>query len=406
MRFVNYYKSTTSILLLCLLGIILGYYYGDGAILLKPIGDLFIALIKMMLIPIVLFAIIQSMSSLQNHSSAFKIGSFALLYFFLSGFISALFGIMLANFMEPGVGLSSLPKDLFASSEEVQNMAKNTSISLSKFLFNIIPNNPFDSIAKSSLLQIVFFGIFFGIALSYVKNDKKQIVVDGVVVINDTLMWMIDKIMYLAPLAIFSLMSYLVANIGLDLVFLLAKLFVVIILACFIWIYVILGLCVVLFSKVSYLDYVKTTAPLSMFAFSTSSSMVSLPKNMETCDKLGVSKETSRFILPIAANMNMNGSAFYYTIVTIFFAQIFNVDLSIETIFLMAFIASFGAMATPGVPGASLTIIMVMVVANVPLIAIPIFFAIDRILDMFITMVNVLGDTVCSLIADKVIVKK
>ncbi len=399
-KYITFYKSTTNIFILLILAILFGFYYADYTSYLKPFGDVFISLIKMMLIPVVLFSIINSTSNINKHSQALKIGSFALIYFFVSCFIAGLFGAILALYLQPGSGVVNLPSNLFGITEDVKSMSVS-GLNFWDFIFNLIPLNPAKAISDGKLLPILFFALFFGIAVSYINNNKKEIFIDSISVINDSLMWMISKIMYLSPIAIFCLISYLIGNLGLEILFLLTKLFIVLILACILWIYVFLGIFIILFSNITYINFVKNTFSLILFAFSTSSSMVSLPKNFTTCDSLKINQNTSRFILPLGANLNMNGSAFYYTIMTIFFAQMFQIPIDTHTIILIALTASIGAMATPGIPGASLTIIMVMMVANVPLIGIPIFFTIDRILDMFITTVNVVGDTVCCAIADK-----
>ena len=404
-KLLKIYNNAFSIIILAIVGGVLGFYFKDQIFFLKPFGDLFINLIKMLLVPVIFFTVINATSTLNNHSNALQLGGFSFIYFFLTSFLSGILGVLLAYYFTPGLGITSLPKEFLTLPAELSHVGDTKMVGFWDFVFGMIPKNPIKSLTEGNLLPILFFAIFVGIGISYSNSKDKDILVKTVSASTDMFMWMVKKIMFLAPAAVFCLMAYLVGSIGVEVIYLVAKLFFVVILGLFIWIYIFLGGFVAVFSRVSYINFIKSILPLKLFAFSTSSSIVSLPKNMEACDNMGVSKDVSRFILPIGATLNMNGSSLFYSVVTVFFAQMFGVDIDLYTYILIAFTASLGSMATPGVPGLSLTVVMVMLVANVPLIGLPLIIAIDRVLDMFITTTNVVGDTSCAVIADRFFTK-
>ena len=405
-KLFKYYNTAASIIIFACLGIVAGLFLKDKIFFLKPIGDIFIYLIKMMLIPIVFFTLVNATARFNEHKNAIQLGGFSFLYFFTTSFLSALFGVLVVTFLTPGLGIGGLPSNFLATADNLKDLEGVKLGSFWDFISSMIPQNVFQSFSEGNILPILFFSIFLGIGISYVKSDYKTNLINNFAVINEVLLWMISKIMYLAPIAVFVLIAYLVGSIGLEIIFLLSKLFAIIIVGLLLWIYVFLGLFIQLFSNISYWKFVKTIVPLEVIAFSTSSSLVSLPKNLDTCKRFGVGADIARFMLPLGATLNMNGSSFYYCVLTLFFAQLFGVHIEPYTYFLIPFTAALASMGTPGIPGLSLTIVMVMIVANVPLIGIPLVIAIDRILDMFITTTNVVGDTCGVLIADRIFGKK
>ncbi|MDR0484703.1 MAG: dicarboxylate/amino acid:cation symporter [Alphaproteobacteria bacterium] len=405
-KFLKIYNNAITIIVLAILGGFCGYIFGDKIFFLKPFGDLFINLIKMLIVPVVFFTVINATSNLNSHSNAVSLGGFTLIYYLCASTISGLLGVLLAYYLEPGIGVMKLPQEFLTLPKELQNVAASTNVGVWDFIFGMIPNNPIKALTEGNLLPILFFAIFVGVGISYSQNKNKDTLIKTIDAGSDIFMWMVKKIMFLAPIAVFCLIAYLVGSIGIEVVYLVAKLFLVIIIGLLIWVYVFLGGIASIFSNGSYFKFVKTIIPLQILAFGTSSSLVCLPKNMEVSEKLGASKEINNFVLPIGTTLHMNGSALYYSVVTVFFAQMFGVPLDFYTYILIAFTAALGAMATPGVPGLSLTIVMVLLVANVPLIGLPLIIAIDRILDMFITTTNVLGNTVYTTVAQRIFGKK
>lgn len=395
------YNSSLGIIVGALLGIICGYLFPHYVVFFKPLGDIFISLIKMMLAPIILVTLIYSIASLGKVNKSFRIAVFAIFYFTLMSFLAGTLGIIFANFFHPGLGLGELPKSFFSETEALKYQSNAVPLSFWSFIINIIPPNPFKSLSEGNIMQIIFYAVFVGLGISYVNNKYKDIFLQNFSVLNDVVLWIIAKIMFLAPIAVFSLMSYWVASVGLHILVLVGKLFIVVLFAGFVWIYGVLGLVVILFSKVRYGEFLKKIIPVQLISLSTSSSLVSLPVNIKACETMKLDSALYSFMLPLGANLHMNGSAIYYCSITIFFAQMFNVPLDISTYILIALMATIGSMATPGIPGLSLVVIMVLMVANVPLIGIPLIFAIDRVLDMFVTTINVVGNTTAVAVADK-----
>jgi Na+/H+-dicarboxylate symporter len=398
------YNSTTSILLLAILGGIFGFIFPNQVDYLKPIGMLFISLLKMLIVPIIFITVLHAIISIKSEHKIIKLAGFTFGYFFVSSLVAGVVGIIIALYLDIGYVNIQLPENFFDMGDNIKNLQNSVKpLSFWDFIFGIIPNNPFLAIVEGKLISVVLFAVFLGIGITNVKHESKQSFINGVAILNEALMFIIKKIMYLAPIATFCLMAYLLGTMGFDILYQVGKLIGVVVLAQGIWVYLFLATIVAVITKKSYLSFVKQILPLQIFAFSTSSSLVSLPKNMETCDKLGVKKTVSSFVLPLGATLNMNGSSLFYAVVTIFFANMFGVSLTFGDYFLIALIATLGSMATPGVPGLSLTIVMVMVAVNVPIIGLPLIFAIDRILDMFTTTVNVIGDTSAAVIANEVI---
>jgi Na+/H+-dicarboxylate symporter len=208
------------------------------------------------------------------------------------------------------------------------------------------------------------------------------------------------KIMYIAPIGIFGLIADTVGNFGFNILYILLKLFLVFILANVIYIYGFLSVLVKLFSRVGYFNFLKNTLPVKLMAFSTASSLTTLPINIESSTKMGVSKEISSFVLTLGATINMNGNGIFYAVTTIFFANIFNIDLTFNTYILIVITSVLGAIGTAGVPGPSLLLVVVLVSANIPLEGLALIFGVDRIFDMIRTTTNCIGNSACSILTE------
>jgi proton glutamate symport protein len=401
------YQHSVTVLVLIFLGGLCGYFFPQVVHYIKPIGDLFLSLIKMMIVPIVCIGIISSASNFGSSSNAVYLGIATFLYFLVASSLAALFGVVVANIFQPGLGLTERPAIFFSQVQDINKVVEaKPSINFTDFILNIIPTNPITALSEGKLLPILFFSLFLGIAISYVKNDNKDILIKSFAVLNDAFLWMIHKIMFLIPVAVFSIMAYFVSETGLEVIYFAFKLLIVIIASYLFWIYIVLGFVIVVVGKVNYINYVKSIFPLQLLALGSSSSLVCLPSNMVLCNKLGFKSAVYGFVLPLGANMHMNGSAIYYAITTIFFAQVFNIEISFAVYVMMIITTALSAITTPGIPGFTLSIVMVMVVANVPLYGLPLIVAIDRILDMFTTTTNVIGNTVCVAVINKMNIVK
>jgi Na+/H+-dicarboxylate symporter len=391
------YTLNFFILLAMILGATTGILMGSSASIFKPLGEIFIQLIKMLVVPLVLFSLISGASNLVNIKSPTKIALFVLSFFLISTVLAIVLGLFLGNVFHLGENISDI-KHLFKHDPNLQEY-KNLS-GFWNTILSIIPKNPFLSLVDGSILQVLFFAIFFGISISLLPNQNKKIIIELSNTINDALIWMMLKIMYIAPIGIFGLIADTVGNFGFNILYILLKLFLVFILANVIYIYGFLSVLVKLFSRVGYFNFLKNTLPVKLMAFSTASSLTTLPINIESSTKMGVSKEISSFVLTLGATINMNGNGIFYAVTTIFFANIFNIDLTFNTYILIVITSVLGAIGTAGVPGPSLLLVVVLVSANIPLEGLALIFGVDRIFDMIRTTTNCIGNSACSILTE------
>lgn len=391
------YNLNFFILLAMILGATTGILMGNSASIFRPLGEIFIQLIKMLVVPLVLFSLISGASNLVNIKSPTKIALFVLSFFLISTVLAIVLGLFLGNVFHLGENISDI-KHLFKQDPNLQEY-KNLS-GFWNTILSIIPKNPFLSLVDGSILQVLFFAIFFGISISLLPNQNKKIIIELSNTINDALIWMMLKIMYIAPIGIFGLIADTVGNFGFNILYILLKLFLVFILANVIYIYGFLSVLVKLFSRVGYFNFLKNTLPVKLMAFSTASSLTTLPINIESSTKMGVSKEISSFVLTLGATINMNGNGIFYAVTTIFFANIFNIDLTFNTYILIVITSVLGAIGTAGVPGPSLLLVVVLVSANIPLEGLALIFGVDRIFDMIRTTTNCIGNSACSILTE------
>ena len=274
-----------------------------------------------------------------------------------------------------------------------------------QFVVDIVPSNFLSAASdNSNMLQVIFFAILFGIAMIMLPNEQTAYVKGFFDGINDIILKIVDIIMMAAPYGVFALLGGLVVDFGgsADLFIALGLYSVTVIIGLLIMILVVYPLVLRIFTKVNYFDFFKAISPAQMLAFSTSSSAATLPVTMERCEEhLGVSEEVSSFVLPLGATINMDGTSLYQAVAAVFIAQAFGYDLDLAaqlTIVLTATLASIGAAAVPG--AGMVMLVIVLSAIGIDPEGIALIFAVDRILDMMRTVVNVTGDaTVATVVA-------
>lgn len=378
-------------------GILVGLILGSKAIVLAPLGSLFIHLIKMVIMPLILFSIILGALSLQDLGQAGKLGLKTFAYYITTTLIAVSLGILFASLFKPGVGLdqTGFQALLKGKSDVVQ------APSIVDTLLAIIPQNPFQALAQGETLPVIFFALFLGFALVKVKGENRDIIIKACQGINDALIWMVQKIMWLAPLGIFGLMAEAVNTIGFATLVSLLKFLVLYVLVMAFHGYGVYGLVLKIFTDCKPMRFFRIMRTPQLVAFTTSSSLATLPVNMETCQHhLGVNKETTSFVLPLGATINMDGNAIYYGMAAVFTAQLFGIHLSITDILFIIFTATLGSIGQAGVPGPSFLLVAVLNSARLPLEILPLFIAVDRIFDMIRTAVNITGDAVGALFVE------
>lgn len=399
----------TQVIIALVLGVIAGlllYGQDDVANYIKPFGDVFLNLIKMIIIPIVFCSLALSISNLGDSKKVGSYGWKAILYFEIITTIAIGLGLIIGNLFKPGSGLDpdKLPKgDItkYQSSAHSAEQATTYGNHLIDTLVHIVPTNLFESMAKGELLPIIFFAVFFGLGLAAIGEKAEP--VKGF--LNGTLeavFWMINKILKLAPIGVFAFICTTVMTFGASALIPLFKLLVVVVFAMVFFVIVVLGI-VARMVGISIFSIMKILKSELLLAFSTSSSEAVLPIMMKKMERFGSPKDVTSFVIPIGYSFNLDGSALYQSIAALFVAQMYDMHLSLtEQLVLMAtlMIASKGM---AGVPGVSIVVLLTTLSSmNIPAQGIALIIGVDRLLDMVRTCVNVIGNALSTVvIADR-----
>ena len=388
------------ILVAMVAGVVLGIVLGDEAKVLAPLGTLFIQLIKMLVVPLVAISIISGAASLGSSRSAGKIGVTSILYIMLTTVISIVIAIAAGVIFKPGAGLSA---DGVASIMAHASADQGTPSDLSFWdtIIGMIPTNPIQALANGNILQIITFGLFVGFGIASLEEQKRTKVVDGLNYLLEALIWCIGKVMLIAPIGVFGLMAEAVGTFGFDVLLKVANLLWVDLVAVLIMGLAVYPATIALFSDVSLKSFFRAMIRPQIVAFSTASSMATLPVTMNACDKMGISKQVSGFVTPLGATINMTGNAIYYTLVAIFFAQFYGIELGMAQYVAITVTASLGSIGQAGVPGPTLMVVAVLAAAGIPIEGLPLLYALDRLFDMVRTTLNITGDAACAAVVDK-----
>ncbi|WP_100611437.1 dicarboxylate/amino acid:cation symporter [Confluentibacter lentus] len=424
---------------------------------IDPFGTIFINLLKLIAVPLVLFSIIGGVANIGDPASLGRMGGKTLLIYLLTTIMAISLGLLLVNTINPGKlidedsridnrisyeiwatteghdikdGVSYLKdpnlKDRIQEisklsnsqlneasfSDKIENAKKQEQVSPLQPLVDIVPENFVAALSNNGMmLQIIFFALFFGICLLFIDKEKSQPVLNIVDGINEVFLKMVDLVMQAAPFFVFALLAGVVSKMAGNDVGKVVEIFkglswysLAVLIGLFLMIFVVYpGILRLFVKKIPYLGFFKAMGPAQTLAFSTSSSAATLPVTMECVEQnLGVDKKVSSFVLPIGATVNMDGTSLYQAVAVIFLAQLHMIDLTFSqqlTIVLSTTLASIGSAAVPSAGLVMLIVVLNSVGLNPAWIAI--IFPVDRILDMFRTVVNVTGDSiVCSIIAD------
>ena len=388
------------ILVAMVAGIVVGIAMGEQAAIFAPLGKLFIQLIKMLVVPLVGISIISGAASLGSSRSAGKIGAVSISYILLTTLVSVVIAIAAALIFKPGEGLGA---DGVASILSHASAEQGTPSELSFWdtLIGMIPENPVRAFAEGNILQIIVFGLVLGFGIASIEEHKREKVVKGLNYLLEALIWCIGKVMLVAPIGVFGLMAEAMGTFGFDVLIKVANLLWVDLAAVFVMGLVVYPLTVSLFSKVSIKEFFKAMIRPQIVAFSTASSMATLPVTMRSCEDMGVSKQVAGFVVPLGATINMTGNAIYYTLVAIFFAQFYGIELGVASYVAIAVTASLGSIGQAGVPGPTLMVVAVLVAAGIPIEGLPLLYALDRVFDMIRTVLNITGDAACAVVTDR-----
>ncbi|MBQ8366840.1 MAG: dicarboxylate/amino acid:cation symporter [Alistipes sp.] len=391
------------IIVAMVIGIIVGAFMGPEASMFKPLGDLFIQLIKMLVVPLVLVSIISGASALGETKSAGLIGGLSIGYMIVTTIISIVVALFLGEVFQPGASVDHDAVVSLATAAESVDATTGAPAAMGFWdtVIGMIPANPIAALTEGNILQIIIFGLFIGFGISSLAAEKRQRITGGLNIILDALIWCIGKVMLVAPFGVFGLIADATGTFGFDILIQVANVLWVDLIAVAIIGLGLYPLTIALFSRVPLGKYFRAMIKPQVVSFSTASSLATLPVNMEACDEMGISKQTSGFVLPLGATINMSGNAIYYALLATFFAQFYGIDLAMADYVSITIVCALGAIGQAGVPGPTLLAAAVLVAAGIPLEGLPLFYALDRIFDMVRTTLNITGDAACAAVVDR-----
>lgn len=375
------------------LGLATGLLFGESAQALKPIGTLFINLIKMLIVPLIFVTLVSGIVAMDDVSKMGRIGIKTFVLYLFTTAIAITIGLAIGIILEPGVGVDLSTATVITAKEAP---------SLVSTLLNIVTKNPFSSLANGNILQIIFFAIMVGISISLV-GEKANPVKEFFIAFSEIMYKMTEIVMSLAPFGVFALMAWVSASYGLDVLLSLGKVIFGVYLGAILHILITMGGGLTLFAKLNPLKFFKGIISAQTVAFTTTSSSGTLAvTNQNVTENLGVSKPIASFVLPLGATINMDGTALYQGVCVIFIAQAFGIVLGMEQYLMIILTATLASIGTAGVPGAGLIMLsLVLTSVGLPIEGVAIIAGIDRILDMARTTVNVTGDAMVSVFIAK-----
>lgn len=385
------------------LGIAVGaIFYGNEQVAsyLQPLGDIFIHLIKMIVVPIVVASIVVGVAGVGDVKKLGRLGGKTILYFEIITTIAIVVGLLAANVFEPGTGvdMSQLEKSDISQYESTTSEVEEHSFG--DTIVNIVPTNIIKSLAEGDMLAIIFFSVLFGLGVAAIGERGKPVLqfFQGVA---DAMFYVTNQIMKFAPIGVFGLIGVTVSQFGLSSLIPLGKLVVVVYGAMIFFVVVVLGVTAKIFG-VNIFQFFKILKDELILAYSTASSETVLPKIMEKMERFGCPKAITSFVIPTGYSFNLDGSTLYQAIAALFIAQMYGMDLSIAdqiTLMLVLMVTSKGI---AGVPGVSFVVLLATLgTVGIPAEGLAFIAGIDRILDMARTAVNVVGNSLAAVVMSK-----
>ena len=376
------------VVLALVLGVATGFVVGEGIVAIKWIGDLFIRLIKMLVVPLIFFSLVGGVAAIGDIRKLGAVGGRAMALFFSTAIISVTTGMVLATLVKPGDGLViELPDGAAPPPPPDQ--------SLVEMIIAIVPENPVMSMAQGQILPVIIFAIMFGMALLMTGDEAKPLT-RGIEAASAVMQRLTIIVMEFTPFGVFALMAWVAGTFGFEALVPLSKLVMLNYLGCGIILLLVYPAILRFIAKLPTLDFYRGIVDAQAVAFSTASSNATLPVTLRCVQRnLGVSRSISSFAVALGATVNMNGTAMYLGVIAIFGAQAFGVELTWISYLLIGLTATLGAIGTAGVPGAGLIMMsLVLSAIGVPLETIAFVAGINHLLDMMRTMTNVTGDAV------------
>ncbi|NGX42917.1 MAG: Proton/sodium-glutamate symport protein [Chlamydiae bacterium] len=379
-------KLWVKILIALVLGIVIGLVFGESAEVLKPIGDIFLRLINMIIVLLVLSSMTVGITSIHDPQKLGRVGLKTLLLYLITTVLAITIGLFIAKIFEPGSGLNLI---------RTGEIVVQKSPSLGHIILSVIPENPVRSLAERNMLQIIVFAIFLGISINF-AGEKGRPLLEFLESLADVMYRLTSIVMEFSPIGVFAIMASVSGKFGIKILIPLLKFLLTFYAACFIHILVVFCGLLWFFAKLHPWPFFRGMGDAIMFAFSTASSSATLPVSMHCVqENLGVSKNISSFVLPLGSTVNMNGAAIFQGMSVIFIAQAYGIDLDWHSIITIVVTATLSAVGAAGIPGSGFIMLSVAFTSvGLPIEGLGLLAGIDRIREMGSTVLNVLGDSV------------
>ena len=356
------------------------------------IGQGFIRLMKMLVVPLVFCSLVTGSSSIGDTKTLGKVGGKTIVFYLCTTALAVTVAISVALLIRPGIGL-----DMSSIAGSEVTVAESTSAV--DTILNIIPENPFASLAQGTMLQVILFALLVGILLAKMK-ERGSVIANFLTQANDLMMEMTNLVMKFAPIGVFCMIARTFANLGFDAFVPLLKYMGSVTTGLAVQLCIVYMLLLFIFTRLNPLRFLKKFFPVIAFAFSTSTSNATIPLNIETLeDKIGVDRRVSSFTIPLGATVNMDGTSIMQGVAVVFAAQAYGIDLGLSGYLTVIATATLASIGTAGIPSVGLvTLSMVFASVGIPVEAIALIMGVDRILDMMRTAVNITGDAVVTTI--------
>ena len=394
---------TTQILIALLLAVLAGVLLHNQADFvnsyIKPIGTIFLNLLKFIVVPLVLFSIMAGILSMNDIKKVGSLGLRTLLYFMVTTIFAVTLGLVVPTLLKGVLPLIHINQNAAATVEVPR-------LSVVDQIVEMFPSNLVEPLVSMRMMPIIVIALFFGIAMVHV-GEKGEMARKITLSFNDVVGKVLQYIMALAPIGVFCMLTPVVVENGPSVLGSYAALLGLAYLCFAIHAGVVYSSSVALLGKMSPLKFFRNMQPAMLFAFSSDSSVATLPYTMQCTEKMGVGKEIGRFVLSLGATINMDGVAIYLGVASVFMAACCGIDLTLSQYMAIAFASTVASIGTPGIPGGSLALMaMVFTSAGIPVECVAVAAGIDRIIDMGRTVMSVTGDASCAIAMQRIVGKK
>lgn len=382
------------------IGVGIGHFYPESGAAMKPLGDGFIKLIKMMIAPIIFCTVVTGISGMENMKKVGKTGGLALLYFEVVSTVALIIGLLMINIIKPGVGMNIDPSTLDTAAVTAYTGPANQ-MSTIEFILNVIPSTLVDAFAKGEILQVLLISVLFGFAL-HKMGGRASIIFDFIEKFSQVLFTIVGFIMKIAPLGAFGAMAFTIGNYGIDSLFALGKLMATFYLTCLLFVFVVLGLIARShgFSIWKFIRYIREEL---LIVLGTSSSESALPRLIAKLEKLGVQKSVVGLVVPTGYSFNLDGTSIYLAMAAVFIAQATNTDLTLMDQLGLLAVLLLTSKGAAGVTGSGFIVLAATLsaVGHVPVTGLALILGIDRFMSEARALTNLIGNGVATIVVGK-----